>query len=259
MPINTIIVDDEKPAREELAFLLKAFPEISIIGQGKNGLEAVNLIKEHNPDLVFLDVQMPGLDGFGVLQKLVERKLKVPHVVFATAFDHYAVQAFDVNAVDYVLKPFDKARLSKAIQKAKKEIEAHTSTTERLEQLVSQLSAPKQASTQPSKILIRSQQRMLLVDAEDLIFASIEGGLISVTAKDLEGSSNYRTLEELHAMLDSDSFWRPHRSYLVNIHHIREVVPWFKSSFMLKMNDKKSSEIPVSRQQTKRLRELFKL
>jgi len=259
MPIQTIIVDDEKPAREELAYLLKGFPEISLIGQGKNGVEAVNLIKEHSPDLVFLDVQMPGLDGFGVLQKLVERKLKVPHVVFATAFDHYAVQAFDVNAVDYVLKPFDKARISKAIQKAKKEIEAHTSPAERLEQLVSQLAAPKSASTQPTKILVRSQQRMLLVDAEDLIFASIEGGLISVTAKDLEGSSNYRTLEELHAALDSDSFWRPHRSYLVNIHHIKEVVPWFKSSFMLKMNDKKSSEIPVSRQQTKRLRELFKL
>ena len=259
MPIQTIIVDDEKPAREELAYLLKGFPEISLIGQGKNGLEAVNLIKEHAPDLVFLDVQMPGLDGFGVLQKLVERKLKVPHVVFATAFDHYAVQAFDVNAVDYVLKPFDKARISKAIQKAKKEIEAHTSPAERLEQLVSQFAAPKPASTQPTKILVRSQQRMLLVDAEDLIFASIEGGLISVTAKELEGSSNYRTLEELHAALDSDSFWRPHRSYLVNIHHIKEVVPWFKSSFMLKMNDKKSSEIPVSRQQTKRLRELFKL
>jgi len=259
MPIQTIIVDDEKPAREELAYLLKAFPEISVVGQGKNGLEAVNLIKEHSPDLVFLDVQMPGLDGFGVLQKLVERKLKVPHVVFATAFDHYAVQAFDVNAVDYVLKPFDKARISKAIQKAKKEIEAQTSPTERLEQLVSKLAAPKAAAAQPTKILIRSQQRMLLVDAEDLIFASIEGGLITVFAKDLEGSSNYRTLEELHAALDSESFWRPHRSYLVNIHHIKEVVPWFKSSFMLKMDDKKQSEIPVSRQQTKRLRELFKL
>jgi two-component system LytT family response regulator/two-component system response regulator LytT len=259
MPIQTIIVDDEKPAREELAYLLKAFPEISVVGQGKNGLEAVNLIKEHSPDLVFLDVQMPGLDGFGVLQKLVERKLKVPHVVFATAFDHYAVQAFDVNAVDYVLKPFDKARISKAIQKAKKEIEAHTSPAERLEQLVSQLAAPKLAPAQPTKILIRSQQRMLLVDAEDLVYASIEGGLISVFAKDLEGSSNYRTLEELHAALDSESFWRPHRSFLVNIHHIKEVVPWFKSSFMLKMDDKKQSEIPVSRQQTKRLRELFKL
>ncbi len=259
MPINTIIVDDEKPAREELAFLLKSFPEINLQAQGKNGLEAINLIKEHSPDLLFLDVQMPGLDGFGVLKKLVERKLKVPHVVFATAFDQYAVQAFDVNAVDYILKPFDKARIAKAVQKAKKEIEAHTSTTERLEQLVAQLAAPKPASAPPSKILIKSQQRMLLVDSNDLIFASIEGGLISVVARDVEGSSQYRTLEELHAALDSDSFWRPHRSYLVNVHHIKEVVPWFKSSFMIKMNDKKQSEIPVSRQQTKRLRELFKL
>ena len=259
MSINTIIVDDEKPARDELAFLLKGFSEINLLAQGKNGLEAVNLIREHSPDLLFLDVQMPGLDGFGVLKRLVERKLKVPHVVFATAFDHYAVQAFDVNAVDYVLKPFDKTRIAKAIQKAKKEIEAHTSPAERLEQLVSQLAAPKPASAQPSKVLVRSQQRMLLVDSSDLIFASIEGGLISVVAKDLEGTSNYRTLEELLAALDQESFWRPHRSFLVNIHHIKEVVPWFKSSFMLKMDDKKQSEIPVSRQQTKRLRELFKL
>jgi two-component system, LytTR family, response regulator LytT len=259
MSINTIIVDDEKPAREELAFLLKGFPEIHVLALGKNGLDAVNLIKEYSPDLMFLDVQMPGLDGFGVLQKLAERKLKVPHVVFATAFDHYAVQAFDVNAVDYVLKPFDKARIYRAIQKVKKEIESQTSPTERLEQLVSQLSAPKPSSTQPAKVLIRSQQRMLLVDSRDLIFASIEGGLISITAKDAEGTSNYRTLDDLLDALDADSFWRPHRSFLVNIHHIKEVVPWFKSSFMLKMNDKKQSEIPVSRQQTKRLRELFNL
>src|SRR5262244_681330 len=136
MSINTLIVDDEKPAREELAFLLKGFPEINLLGQGKNGLEAVNLIREHAPDLVFLDVQMPGLDGFGVLKKLVERKLKVPHVVFATAFDQYAVQAFDVNAVDYILKPFDKARIAKAIQRAKREIDTAVSPTERLEQLV---------------------------------------------------------------------------------------------------------------------------
>jgi two-component system LytT family response regulator/two-component system response regulator LytT len=259
MPINTIIVDDEKPAREELAFLLKSFPEINVLALGKNGLEAVNLIKEHSPDLMFLDVQMPGLDGFGVLQKLVERHLKVPHVVFATAFDHYAVQAFDVNAVDYVLKPFDKTRISRAIQKVKREIESESSPTERLEQLVHQLTGPKPTSNQPAKVLIRSQQRMLLVDSRDLIFASIEGGLISITARDAEGSSNYRTLDELMDALDADSFWRPHRSYLVNIHHIKEVVPWFKSSFMLKMNDRKQSEIPVSRQQTKRLRELFNL
>jgi two-component system response regulator LytT len=256
--INTIIVDDEKPARDELAFLLKGFPEINLIGQGKNGVEAVALIKEHSPDLVFLDVQMPGLDGFGVLKKLVERKMKMPHVVFATAFDQYAVQAFDVNAVDYVLKPFDRARIAKAIQRARKQVETQATTTERLEQLVTQLGAAKQG-TQPTKLLVRSQQRMLLVDAEDLVFASIEDGLISVVARDAEGSSNYRTLEELHSALDSESFWRPHRSYLVNIHHIKEVVPWFKSSYMLKMNDKKQTEIPVSRVQTKRLRELFKM
>jgi two-component system LytT family response regulator/two-component system response regulator LytT len=259
MAINTIIVDDEKPARDELGFLLKGFPEINVIGQGKNGVEAVSLIKENTPDLVFLDVQMPGLDGFGVLTKLLERKIRVPQVVFVTAFDHYAVQAFDVNAVDYVLKPFDKARLAKAIVRARREIESQSSPTERLEQLVSQLGAAKQTTSQPAKLLVRSQQRLLLVDAEDLIFAAIDDGLISVVAKDIEGSSNYRTLEELHAALDTESFWRPHRSYLVNIHHIKEVVPWFKSSYMLKMNDKKSTEIPVSRQQTRRLRELFKL
>jgi two-component system response regulator LytT len=260
MPINTIIIDDEKPARDELAFLLKGFPEINVIGQGKNGVEAVALIKEHSPDLVFLDVKMPGLDGFGVLKKLVERKMKVPHVVFATAFDHFAVQAFDVNAVDYVLKPFDKARVAKAIQRARREIEAQTSPAERLEQLVNQLgNGVKPATTQPVKLLVKSQQRLLLVDAEDMIFAAIQDGLISVAAAETDGSSNYRTLEELHAALDSESFWRPHRSYLVNIHHIKEVVPWFKSSYMLKMNDKKQTEIPVSRQQTKRLRELFKL
>jgi two-component system, LytTR family, response regulator LytT len=222
-------------------------------------VEAVALIKEHSPDLVFLDVQMPGLDGFGVLKKLVERKIKVPHVVFATAFDHYAVQAFDVNAVDYVLKPFDKARISKAIGRAKRMLDSHISASEKLEQLMNQLGAAKQNSTQRAKLLVKSQQRLLLIAAEDLIWAAIQDGLISVMTRDVEGSSNYRTLEELNSALDSESFWRPHRSYLVNIHHIKEVVPWFKSSYMLKMNDKKQTEIPVSRQQTKRMRELFKL
>ena len=115
MPMNTIIVDDERPARDELGFLLKGFPEVNVIAQGKNGLEACALIKEHEPDLVFLDVQMPGLDGFGVIKRLVERKVKLPQIVFATAYDHYALRAFEVSAVDYVLKPFDKARIARAV------------------------------------------------------------------------------------------------------------------------------------------------
>jgi two-component system response regulator LytT len=262
MPMNTVIVDDERPARDELAFLLKAFPEVNLVAQGKNGLEALALIKEHNPDLVFLDVQMPGLDGFGVIKKLVERKLRVPQIVFATAFDDYAIQAFDVNAVDYVLKPFDKGRIAKAIARAKKMVDAHTSPVERLETLVGRLgaaAAPGPKSTQPVKLLLKSQARMFLVDAEDIIYASIQDGSITLFARDSEGVSNYRTIEELQASLDSDVFWRAHRSYLVNINHIKEVVPWFKASYMLKMNDKRQSEIPVSRAQTKRLREIIKL
>ena len=256
MTISTLVVDDEKPARDELVFLLKSFPEISLVGQGKNGVEALNLIKEHSPDLVFLDVQMPGLDGFGVIKKLADRKMRVPHIVFATAFDHYAVQAFDVNAVDYVLKPFDKARLAKAIARAQKMIDANVSPTDKLETLVSQLGLVK---SQPVKLLVKCQQRMLLVDSEDVAYASIADGLITVVARDVEGTSNYRTIEELQGSLDSERFWRAHRGYLVNINHIKEVVPWFKSSYMLKMDDKKGSEIPVSRAQTKRLRELFRM
>src|ERR1700690_4320565 len=132
MPLNTVIIDDERPARDELIYLLKGFPEIDVIGQGKNGLEAVALIKEHDPDLVFLDVQMPGLDGFGVIKKLVERKLRIPQIVFATAYDNYAIQAFEVTAVDYLLKPFDKALSAKAIPRAKKMVEGHSSPVERL-------------------------------------------------------------------------------------------------------------------------------
>jgi two-component system response regulator LytT len=259
--INTIIVDDERLARDELAYLLRSFPEVNLIAQGKNGLEAVALVKEHDPDLVFLDVQMPGLDGFGVIKKLVERKLRMPQIVFATAYDHYALQAFEVSAVDYVLKPFDKTRVAKAIERAIKMVDAHTSPVQRLETLVSQLSSetPRSRSTSPVKLLLKSQQRMILIDADDMIYASIQDGAITIYARDAEGESNYRTVEELAEMLDPGVFWRPHRSYLININHIKEVVPWFKSSFMLKMDDKRASEIPVSRAQTKRLRELLKL
>lgn len=279
MPIATLIVDDEKPAREELAFLLKAFPEINLVAQGRNGLEAVALIKEHSPDLVFLDVQMPGLDGFGVIKKLIDRKVRLPQIVFATAFDTYAVQAFEVNAVDYLLKPFDKGRVARAIQRARKQLEAKASPVERLETLITKIGAqvggsaaggsggPLGASSragvmagaQPTKLLLRAQQRMLLVDSNDVVYATINEGCISMATRDVEGTSNYRAIEELQAQLDAEVFWRVHRSWLVNINHIKEIVPWFKSSYVLRMDDKKQSEIPVSRTQTRRLRELLKL
>jgi two-component system LytT family response regulator/two-component system response regulator LytT len=277
MSICTILVDDEKPAREELAFLLKAFPEINLVAQGRNGLEAVALIREHSPELVFLDVQMPGLDGFGVIKKLLDRKVPLPQIVFATAFDTYAVQAFEVNAVDYILKPFDKSRVARAIQRAKKQLEAQASPVQRLETLLNQIgthiggttagaaasaaggTAALAAGRHTPKLLLRAQQRMLLVDSGEVVYATINDGCISMATRDLEGISNYRSMEELQAQLDADVFWRVHRSWLVNINHIKEIVPWFKSSYVLRMDDKKQSEIPVSRAQTRRLRDLLKL
>lgn len=256
MPIRTLIVDDEKPARDELTFLLKDFADVQVVGTGKNGVEAVALIKEHAPDLVFLDVQMPGLDGFGVIRKLADKKVRLPQIVFATAFDHYAVQAFEVHAVDYVLKPFDRARVARAIERAKRTLEAETSPVERIEAAIKQLGLSRLA---PAKLLVKTQNRMLLVDADRVVFATIEDGVITIATTEFEGTSNFRTLEELQEQLDGEHFWRAHRSHVVNINHIKEVVPWFKSSFLLRMADRKQTELPVSRAQTKRLRALLKL
>ncbi|PYX38353.1 MAG: DNA-binding response regulator [Acidobacteria bacterium] len=260
MPLSAVIVDDEQLARDELTFLLKGVDDINVVAQGKNGLEAISLIREHNPDLVFLDVQMPGLDGFGVIKKLLDKKVTLPKIVFATAFDQYAVKAFEVNAVDYLLKPFDKKRVAQSIQKVRSKLESDSSPTDKLETLVRMLESQKPQST--SKVLIKSMGRLLLVDQRDICYASIEDGVISVVTAGLngsEGQSNCRTLEELLDSLDPNLFWRAHRSFLVNINRIKEVVPWFKSSYQLRMDDKKQTEIPVSRAQTKRLRELFGL
>lgn len=261
MPLSALIVDDEQLSRDELAYLLKGVGDVNVVAQGKNGLEAVNLIKEHSPDLVFLDVQMPGLDGFGVIKKLLDKKVPLPRVVFATAFDQYAVKAFEVNAVDYLLKPFDKKRVAQAVHKAREQMTANAPAQEKLDTLVRMLETQNQK--QPAaKLLIKSAGRLLLVDQKDICFASIEDGVISVAtggAAGIEGQSNCRTLEELLESLDANMFWRAHRSFLVNINRIKEVVPWFKSSYQLRMDDKKQTEIPVSRAQTKRLRELFGL
>ncbi|HET6933275.1 MAG TPA: LytTR family DNA-binding domain-containing protein [Candidatus Angelobacter sp.] len=257
MALSAVIVDDEQLARDELSYLLKSADDVNIVAQGRNGLEAVNLIKEHSPDLLFLDVQMPGLDGFGVIKKLMEKKVPMPQIVFATAFDQYAVKAFEVNAIDYLLKPFDKKRVAQAIEKARKKVQTTASAgNDKLETLVRMLEAQK---PQKSKVLVRSAGRLFLLDQKDVCFASIEDGIISVVGTSMEGQSNCRTLEELLEALDPDMFWRAHRSFVVNINRIKEVVPWFKSSYQLRMDDRKQTEIPVSRAQTKRLRELFGL
>jgi two-component system, LytTR family, response regulator LytT len=277
MAMTALIVDDERLAREELKYLLDSAGGVEVIAQGQNGIEAVDLIRTHHPDVVFLDVQMPGLDGFAVLKKLLERVHadRMPQIIFATAFDQYAVRAFDVNAIDYLLKPFDRARVLQALERARQRLhEGQPLDSEpapengadlrpsdaRLDALL-RLMEQQQTGVRPrsGKIILQAHNRLFLADQKDICFAAIEEGIISVVTPTLEGHSKCRTIEELLELLDPSVFWRAHRSYVVNINHIKEVVPWFKSSYQLRMDDRKQTEIPVSRAQTRRLRELFKL
>lgn len=331
-PIQALIVDDEPLAREELKYLLEQVGGVSVVAQGGNGVEAVDLIRAHRPDVVFLDVRMPGLDGFAVLRKLLasQPRVRLPEVVFATAFDQYAVKAFEVNAVDYLLKPFDSKRLTRTLDKVRARLRpvgnsdlgnsdpdasdlagersedhlpsysltssAHltplqpsspslaVTTSEMFDEapgqprvrlwevaqakldallrMVEEQAAGSVSTSMPlrtGRVVVRTGSRLLLVDQKDVCFATVEDGRITVVTKALEGDSNVRTLEELADQLDPGQFWRAHRSFLVNLQHIREVVPWFKSSYQLRMDDRNATEIPVSRSQTKRLRELFNL
>jgi two-component system response regulator LytT len=266
MSLTALIIDDEPLARQELQYLLERAGGVEVLAQGTNGIEAVELIRTHKPDVVFLDVQMPGMDGFAVLKKLLDRRMPMPQVVFATAFNQYAVRAFEVNAIDYLLKPFDRKRVMQTIEKAQARQAAPVEpahpggeTGAKLDALLRLVEEQSHAPKVTGKVVVRAQSRLLLVDQKEICFASIEEGTISVVTSTVEGQSNCRTLEELMDQLDPEAFWRVHRSYLVNIQHIREVVPWFKSSYQLRMDDPKKTEIPVSRAQTKRLRELFNL
>ena len=155
MPISCIIVDDEQPALEEINFLLESIPEVSVIGQGKNGLDAIRLVEELEPDLLFLDIDMPGLNGFKVVEQLATRD-ELPQVIFVTAYDQYAVKAFEVNAVDYILKPIEKSRLEKAVQRAKRQLESDAGVSNKLKNLISMMvpAAPKK-----SKLLVKERNR----------------------------------------------------------------------------------------------------
>ena len=254
--LTTIVVDDEQLACDELSYLLKDFPEVEVIATGSNGLDAIELIRKLEPDVVFLDVHMPGLDGLGVVRRLREKGIDLPHFIFVTAYDQYAVEAFRLEAMDYLLKPVDKGRLAETIERAKRAVQDKQAPAEPAVPAAAPKSAPAATRT---KLLVRANNRNFIVDANDVIYATIDDGLITLVTTTIEGHSNYRTVEDLQANLDRDLFWRVHRSYLVNINRIKEVVPWFKSSYQLRMDDRKHTEIPVSRVQTRRLRELFKL
>ena len=264
MDLRTVLVDDEQLARDELGFLLGQAGGVEVVGQAGDGLQALDVIERLRPNLVFLDVQMPGLTGFEVARRLLEDG-PASHIIFVTAFDQHAIEAFEVNAIDYLLKPVDPARLEIALQRARRRISSDRQlaggagssiASDQLEKIV-QLVTERQ--NRRERLAIKVGERFLLVQAEEILYASLADESITVVTGQHTGTSNYRTLDELQARLDPGVFWRVHRSHLVNINKIKEIVPWFSRNYILRMKDDKATEIPVSRTQTRRLREYLKL
>jgi DNA-binding LytR/AlgR family response regulator len=258
--MRVLVADDEQLARDELCFLLGQDGEIEVAAQAADGVEALRLAGQLKPDLIFLDVQMPGLTGFEVARRIISAELPT-QVVFVTAFDQYAIDAFSINAVDYLLKPVDLSRLEETLVRARKRLASEQAsrlplTSGDLEKVIDAVQARQERRDQ---LAIRVGERFVLVQAGDVVHASLVDEAIMVVTNAVSGTSNYRTLDELQARLDPAVFWRVHRSHLVNITKIKEIVPWFSRNYILKMKDPKATEIPVSRAQTRRLREYLQL
>jgi two-component system response regulator LytT len=259
-PLRTVVVDDEQLARDELCFLLGRIDGVDVVAQAANGVEALRVVEEHGPDLVLLDVQMPGLTGFEVARRLLRAGVE-SQLVFVTAYDQHAIEAFEVNAVDYLLKPVESERLGTAVDRVRRRISVDRAAARPpagadLDRLLQRLIEREDHREQ---LALKVGDRFLLVQTDEVVHASVEDDVITVVTNSLSGTSNYRTLDELQAGLDPAVFWRVHRSHLVNINKIKEIVPWFSRNYILKMKDGKGSEIPVSRSQTKRLREYLRL
>ena len=245
--MRILIVDDEAPARERLKRLLADIEGVELGGEAQDGLQAVELIEREQPDLVLLDVQMPGLDGFGVLEALDEP----PPVVFVTAYDEYAIRAFEVNALDYLLKPFSRERLEKAIRRAQEAQVEEQDLTSRLAPLLENLVAQGRYLT---RLAVRDRDRIRVLDVGEVDWIDVEDEQVSVYV----GNEVYpirRTLAELEARLDPARFFCAHRSAIVNLDRVKEIVPWFKGSHRLRLTT--GAEVELSRAQARALRKIL--
>jgi two-component system LytT family response regulator len=246
-PIRTLIVDDEAPARERLRRLLAGLEEVQVVGEAGDGIEAVELIERQRPDLVLLDIQMPGLDGFGVLQALAEP----PAIIFVTAYDEYALRAFEVHALDYLLKPFSRERLEQAIRHAQEALAGGQDLATQLGPLLESLATEGRFLT---RLAVHDRDRIRVLDADEVDWISIEDEQVLVHVGDRVYAIR-RTLTELEAQLDPHHFFRAHRSALVNLDRVQEIIPWFKGSHILRLTT--GAEVEMSRAQARALRKIL--
>jgi DNA-binding LytR/AlgR family response regulator len=248
--MRSLIADDESDARARLIRLLSHHPEIEIIGQASDGLEAVEKIEALRPDLLFLDIEMPGLTGFEVLRS-IPSAFSLPLVIFITGYDQHALAAFQSNALAYLLKPVEAERLAVAVERA---LKLNTLPAEKESELESIQRAAREAPRVLRQIVCRKLGRTLLVPAEHVLWFHAQDGIVkAITAAD-SFSVNYQ-LAELEAALPADLFFRARREVLVNMTRVKEIRPYFKSSFLLVMSDAAATEISVSERQARPLRQ----
>jgi DNA-binding LytR/AlgR family response regulator len=255
MKIRCVIVDDEAPARDELRYLLSGYDDVDIVGEAESAGKAISAVESLQPDLLFLDIQMPGRDGFEVVETLARQGL-VPIIVFVTAFDNYAVKAFEASAIDYILKPLSAKRLDTTLERVRNLMSdpPDVSLEARLESLLA-LSA-HQRPAEMMKISVEKNGRMRLLSPDEIVFCSYEENRILVhTYDDILPIYGIGTLDRLEEHLCGSSFFRAHRSILVNLNLIREFSPWFNGKYNLIMNDIAGSELGVSRSRVKEFKQ----
>lgn len=255
MTIRILVADDEPLARDELIYLLKKIKDVEIVGEAGNGEEALQKIKESSPDAVFLDIQMPRMDGLTVAGELIKEK-NPPMIIFATAFDRHAIKAFEVNAVDYVLKPFEEERVNMTISRIRNGLNRidPESITRMLTEVLREGAFPPKPRI--SKIAVQEEDRLFFLDPDDIVYITREGRDVFVQTREHRFASKY-SLHVLEEKLKEYPFYRTHRAYLVNLNHVEQMVPWFNGSYTLIMKDNNRSKVPVSRLFVKPLKEVL--
>ncbi len=245
--MRVLVVDDEELARVRIKELLAGIPDVEVAGEAENGLRAVDMVRELEPDVVILDIQMPGMDGFEVVEALT----RVPLVIFATAFDEYAIKAFEVNSVDYLLKPISEERLGEAIDRARSLLDDAPRLDDQMARLAGII-----RSREVRRLPVMKGKKILLVDLDEIVWIGVEGELVFVHTASERYMMN-ATMAELESRLDRRVFFRSHRSSIVNLNHVKEIVPWFSGKYKIVVDDEKKSELVLSRARAKGLREIL--
>lgn len=247
--IRVMIIDDERPARQKIRHYLQSEPDMEIVGEASSGREAVESIQQHRPDLVFLDVQMPGLDGFGVLEALDFEPL--PQIVFVTAHDHFALRAFEVHALDYLLKPFDPSRFEKVLDRARAFIKRGAGESESVSRLLEELRGrPRYVE----RLLIHSEGRAFFLRVDQIQWIESAKNYVRLHV-DKQVYSTRGTIEGLNKRLDPARFLRINRSQIVNLDSIKELQPWFHGEYRIILKD--GTEMNWSRRYLDRSSDLF--